>query len=68
MIPEGDFHFGTQMTIANKLVAYKPKDGADPRKLKSVKSFKMDIDVVTNRQFEEFVEETGYITEAEQVG
>jgi formylglycine-generating enzyme required for sulfatase activity len=68
MIVGGNFWFGTQMHIHHKLMAYQPKDGGGPKKKKTVKSFKMDIDCVTNEQFNDFVSSTNYVTEAEIFG
>lgn len=45
------------------------KDGAAPRTPAAVATpFAIDIDTVSNRQFDEFVRQTGYITEAEKFG
>ena len=68
VIVGGSFWFGTQMHIHHKLMAYQPKDGGGPKKKKIVKSFKMDIDCVTNEQFDDFVSSTHYVTEAEIFG
>jgi formylglycine-generating enzyme required for sulfatase activity len=65
-IPTGEFWFGSQMQVANKVMAYKSKDGAKPRKKKPVKAFRIDVDCVSNGQFKKFVDETGYITDAER--
>jgi formylglycine-generating enzyme required for sulfatase activity len=54
------------MQTHDKFMAYRPKDGAESRKKKRVKAFLLDIDCVTNKQFSTFVEETGYITDAEK--
>lgn len=56
------------MGIGNKLLPATKgglKDGAEPRKLVTVKPFSIDIDCVTNKQFQSFVEATEYKTEAE---
>ncbi|KAM8914911.1 formylglycine-generating enzyme isoform 1-T1 [Spinachia spinachia] len=45
-----------------------PPDGEGPRRLVHVDSFYMDIQEVTNQQFQSFVNATGYITEAEKFG
>lgn len=43
-------------------------DGEGPLRRVSVKAFAMGTTVVTNAQFEAFVAETGYVTEAERFG
>lgn len=40
-----------------------PADGEGPQRLVYVESFYMDIHEVTNKQFQSFVNATGYITE-----
>lgn len=40
-----------------------PADGEGPQRLVHVESFYMDIQEVTNQQFESFVNASGYITE-----
>ncbi|KAG8007887.1 Sulfatase-modifying factor 1 [Nibea albiflora] len=45
-----------------------PADGEGPQRLVHVDSFYMDIQEVTNQQFESFVEASGYVTEAEKFG
>lgn len=40
-----------------------PPDGEGPQRLVHVDSFYMDIQEVTNRQFQSFVNATGYVTE-----
>lgn len=67
-IKGGLFWFGTQTTIGGKLVPTKRVDGAEPRVAAKVKPFKLDIDCVTNEQFQEFVTATNYKTEAELYG
>ena len=74
VIPPGKFWFGTQMGFGTKenngkIVPLERKDGADIRKKVTItKPFTMDIHTVTRKQFEFFVEATGYVTEAEQYG
>ena len=68
-IKGGLFYMGTQLMMGDKVRAANLKDGADVRKLaKCDGPYKMDIDVVTNEQFSEFVEATDYKTEAEIFG
>uniref|UniRef100_A0A8D3CGP4 Sulfatase modifying factor 1 n=1 Tax=Scophthalmus maximus TaxID=52904 RepID=A0A8D3CGP4_SCOMX len=45
-----------------------PADGESPQRLVQVDSFHMDVQEVTNRQFQSFVGATGYVTEAEKFG
>ncbi|XP_029358571.1 formylglycine-generating enzyme [Echeneis naucrates] len=45
-----------------------PADGEGPQRLVHVDSFYMDIQEVTNRQFQSFVNASGYVTEAEKFG
>ncbi|XP_026162664.1 formylglycine-generating enzyme isoform X1 [Mastacembelus armatus] len=45
-----------------------PADGEGPQRPVHVDSFYMDIQEVTNRQFQSFVNATGYVTEAEKFG
>ncbi|XP_054639890.1 formylglycine-generating enzyme isoform X2 [Dunckerocampus dactyliophorus] len=45
-----------------------PADGEGPQRQVHVDSFYMDIQEVTNRQFQSFVNATGYVTEAETFG
>ncbi|MUV37279.1 Formylglycine-generating enzyme [Lentibacillus sp. JNUCC-1] len=45
-----------------------PDDGEGPIHKVKVDPFYMDIHTVTNRQFQRFIEATGYVTEAEQFG
>lgn len=64
-LPGGKYFFGTQMGVGEKLLPKDLKDGADVRKLVTVKPFAIDVDCVTNVQFLDFVEATNYKTEAE---
>ncbi|XP_028261919.1 formylglycine-generating enzyme [Parambassis ranga] len=45
-----------------------PPDGEGPQRLVTVDSFYMDIQEVTNQQFQSFISATGYVTEAEKFG
>ena len=60
-IPTGEYWFGTQFTMAKgKLIKHLTGDGADiRRKARVYYPFKMDIDTVTNEQFDDFVRQTG---------
>lgn len=61
-IKGGSFFMGT-----NDKEGY-PEDGEGPVRKITVDSFYMDAHTVTNQEFKEFVEDTGYVTEAEQFG
>lgn len=61
-IPGGKFMMGT-----NDKEGF-PADGEGPVRKIEVDSFYMDRSTVTNAAFNEFIEETGYQTEAEQYG
>lgn len=60
-IPGGQGFVGTR-------VAGIPDDGETPLRTTRIKPFRMGPTTVTNGQFEDFVRDTGYITEAEQFG
>ncbi|MCY4185180.1 MAG: formylglycine-generating enzyme family protein [Rhodobacteraceae bacterium] len=45
-----------------------PDDGESPFCKKRLKPFRIGRTVVTNQEFQEFVDETGYVTDAEQFG
>ena len=62
LIPGGDFLMGTDDPIGF------PGDGEGPIRSVRLNSFYMDTYAVTNTQFEQFVRETGYKTEAERFG
>jgi len=62
LIPGGQFRMGTDHPDAW------PEDGEGPVRSVTVPSFYMDEAAVTNAQFERFVAETGYITDAEKFG
>lgn len=61
-IPGGEFVMGT-----NSKEGF-PADGEGPMRKVKVKPFYMDPCAVTNAEFTEFVEDTGYQTEAEAYG
>ncbi|MFC3418793.1 formylglycine-generating enzyme family protein [Salinicoccus hispanicus] len=61
-IPGGSFLMGTEDGEGFK------SDGEGPIRSVEVSSFYMDAHTVTNREFTQFVEETGYRTEAESFG
>ncbi|MGI9366671.1 MAG: formylglycine-generating enzyme family protein [Rhizobiaceae bacterium] len=60
-IPGGNSFFGTNGPQI-------PDDGESPLRRKKLKPFRMGTTTVTNQEFSDFVEETGYITEAELFG
>jgi formylglycine-generating enzyme required for sulfatase activity len=61
-IPGGEFLMGTEDKVGF------PSDGEGPIRKVRVGSFYMDSHTVTNADFNEFIKETGYQTEAEQYG
>eukprot|EP01040_Poterioochromonas_malhamensis_P006566 gene6566-7070_t len=61
----GTYWFGSQLEVQGVVLFNGGKDGADPRKKTKVKNFAIDVDCVTNAQFQDFVKQTGYLTEAE---
>jgi hypothetical protein len=55
-IVASEYWFGTQTDIAGgKLVPSHPRDGGELKRLIKVRSFHLDVDCVTNEQFEDFV-------------
>ncbi|MFC4598458.1 formylglycine-generating enzyme family protein [Cohnella hongkongensis] len=61
-LPGGEFVMGT-----NSREGF-PSDGEGPERLVSVDPFYISPYAVTNAQFRQFAEETGYVTEAERFG
>ena len=61
-VPAGSFVMGTNSDIGF------PDDGEGPEKTINLNQFHIDIYSVTNSEFEKFITETKYITEAEQYG
>ena len=61
-IPAGSFIMGTNSNIGF------PQDGEGPEKNISLEDFNIDIYSVTNSEFDKFVTETKYRTEADQYG
>lgn len=59
-IPGGEFLMGTDYEYAF------PDDGEGPLGKVKVDPFYMDATAVTNAEFKEFVDDTGYVTEAEK--
>jgi formylglycine-generating enzyme len=62
LLPEGDFLMGSEARDAY------PDDGEGPVRHVRVSSFRMDAFAVTNADFGRFVDESGYVTEAERLG
>lgn len=62
LLDGGDFLMGTDDEEGFKA------DGEGPVKKVTVKPFYIDIHTVTNKQFKDFVDDTGYKTEAEKYG
>lgn len=60
-LPGGAFRMGTDQESF-------PADGEGPVREVTVDPFYMDAHAVTNRQFQEFVQATGYVTQAERYG
>ncbi len=58
----GSFNMGT--TYASGY----PQDGEGPIRKRQVSPFNMDKFTVSNKQFKAFVQKTGYVTEAEEIG
>lgn len=61
-IPGGEFIMGTDDPEGF------PADGEGPKRKVTISPFYLDVTTVTNGQFAQFVEATGYRTEAEQFG
>jgi len=61
-LPEGAFLMGSEERLAY------PDDGEGPVRRVRVSAFRMDRLAVTNADFRRFVDESGYITEAERIG
>lgn len=62
-IPGGTFYMGTP-----KHLVHFPQDGEGPVRQVKMSSFAIDKYEVSNDKFREFVEETDYVTEAEEYG
>ncbi|WP_233190856.1 formylglycine-generating enzyme family protein [Brachybacterium sp. UMB0905] len=62
LIEAGEFRMGTADRDQN------PLDGEGPVRTVDVPAFRIDPTCVTNAEFAAFVEETGYVTEAEEFG
>jgi sulfatase modifying factor 1 len=62
LLPDGEFLMGSEDRLAY------PDDGEGPVRRVRVSAFRMDVFAVTNAEFSRFVEDSGYITEAERLG
>src|ERR1043165_5315315 len=61
-LPEGAFLMGSEERLAY------PDDGEGPVRRVRVSAFRIDRLAVTKRDFRRFVDESGYVTEAERIG
>ncbi|MEP4195152.1 MAG: formylglycine-generating enzyme family protein [Aliishimia sp.] len=61
LIPGGKAVLGTRAPAI-------PEDGESPARTQKVKPFRIGVTTITNAQFAAFIDETGYITEAERFG
>jgi formylglycine-generating enzyme required for sulfatase activity len=61
-LPDGEFLMGSEDRLAY------PDDGEGPVRRVRVSSFRMELFAVTNADFTRFVDESGYVTEAERFG
>jgi len=61
-LPDGEFLMGSEDRLAY------PDDGESPVRRVRVHSFRIDALAVTNAQFSRFVDDSGYVTEAERLG
>src|SRR3954467_6741659 len=62
LLPGGEFLMGSEDRLAY------PDDGEGPVRRVRVSSFHIDTSAVTNAEFNRFVDDSGYITEAERIG
>ena len=62
LLPDGEFLMGSEDRLAY------PDDGESPVRRVRVSSFRMDTFAVTNAEFSRFVDDSGYVTEAERLG
>jgi formylglycine-generating enzyme required for sulfatase activity len=62
LLPDGEFLMGSEDRLAY------PDDGEGPVRRVRVSSFRMDVFAVTNAEFSRFVDDSGYVTEAERLG
>src|SRR5262245_57258898 len=62
LLPDGEFQMGSEDRLAY------PDDGEAPVRRVRVGSFRLDVLAVTNAEFRRFVDDSGYVTEAERLG
>lgn len=62
LLPDGEFLMGSEDRLAY------PDDGEGPVRRVRLPSFRMDVFAVTNAEFTRFVDDSGYVTEAERLG
>ena len=62
LLPGGTFRMGSDADEGE------PSDGEGPSRLVTLDPFSVDSVAVSNRRFAAFVEDTGYVTEAEHAG
>ncbi|MGM7702755.1 formylglycine-generating enzyme family protein [Pseudalkalibacillus sp. Hm43] len=62
LLEGGSFTMGTDSKVGF------PKDGEGPARKVVLDPFYVDVHAVSNEQFQQFITETGYITEAEKFG
>lgn len=62
LLPDGEFQMGSEDRLAY------PDDGEGPVRRVRVSSFRLDVFAVTNAAFSRFVDDSGYVTEAERLG
>ena len=62
LIPEGEFLMGSEDADARQ------EDNEGPVRRVAVESFEISSTTVTNQQFQKFIEETNYLTDAEALG
>ena len=62
LLPGREFLMGSEDRLAY------PDDGEGPVRRVRVSSFHIDASAVTNAEFARFVDDSGYVTEAERIG
>jgi len=61
-LPDGEFLMGSEDRLAY------PDDGEGPVRRVRMSSFRIDVFAVTNAAFSRFVDDAGYVTDAERLG
>src|SRR5262245_26626011 len=62
LLPDGEFLMGSEDRLAY------PDDGESPVRQVRVSSFRIGAFAVTNAEFSRFIDDSGYVTEAERLG